>query len=147
LFSWNFELLENGTTVGTVEASAWRETAQVDLAEGTYSFYRDQVFGGDYILDQHGTTLARATKPKWWKSDLDVELFKRSAKLRRPFFLSRRFGVFEHGRQVGSISPAAFTGRAKIDLPEDWTLIDRVFLFWLCSLMWRRQPDWMIQIS
>ena len=43
--------------------------------------------------------------------------------------------------------PGWLTGRAKIDLPPDWTLLDRVFLFWLCSLMWRRQPDWMIQIT
>jgi len=38
-------------------------------------------------------------------------------------------------------------GGAKIDLPHDWTVLDRAFLFWLCALMWRRMPDWMIQIT
>lgn len=147
LFSWNFQLVEDGTIVGEMEASLWRETAEVDLDDGRYSFYRDQVFGGDYLLERTGQIVARATKLTWWRSNLDVELFKRSAKLRRPSILRRRFGVFEGDKRIGTITPGSFTGRAKIDLPPDWTLIDRVFLFWLCSLMWRRQPDWMIQIT
>ena len=130
-----------------MERSLWRETAELDLDDGRYSFYRDQVVGGDYVIERKGQTLARATRPSWWRSNLDVELFKRSVKLRRPSILLRRFAVFEHGRRVGTINPAWLTGRAKIDLPPDWTLLDRVFLFWLCSLMWRRQPDWLIQIS
>jgi hypothetical protein len=147
LFSWNFQFLDNGQVVGEMEASLWRETAEFDLGDGRYSFYRDQVIGGDYVLERKGQILARATKPSWWRSDLDVELFKRSVKLRRPSIFKRRFGVFEGGRRVGIIYPGLFAGRAKIDLPSDWTVLDRVFLFWLCSLMWRRQPDWMIQIS
>jgi len=146
-FSWNFQLVENGTVAGQMEASLWRERAEVDLDDGRYSFYRDQVVGGDYLMDRKGQTLARASKPKWWRSNLDVELFKRSVKLRKPSIFMRRFGVFEGGRRVGTITSGAFTGRAKIDLPPDWTLVDRAFLFWLCSLMWRRQPDWMIQIT
>jgi hypothetical protein len=125
----------------------WRETAELDLDDGRYSFYRDQVIGGDYVIERKGQILARATKPKWWRSNLHVELFKRSVKLRRPSILRRRFAVFAGGRRVGIINPGWLTGRAKIDLRPDWTLLDRVFLFWLCSLMWRRQPDWMIQIT
>ncbi len=147
LFSVNFQFVENGKVVREMERSLWRETAELDLDDGRYSFYRDQVIGGDYVLEQKGQILARATRPSWWRSDLDVELFKRSVKLRRPSILLRRFAVFENGRRVGNINPAWLTGRAKIDLPPDWTLLDRVFLFWLCSLMWRRQPDWMIQIN
>ncbi len=142
-----FQFRENGKVVGKMERSLWRETAELDLDDGRYSFYRDQVIGGDYVIERKGQIIARATKPKWWRSNLDVELFKRSVKLRRPSILMRRFGVFEQGRRAGTIHPAWLTGRSKIDLPPDWTLLDRVFLFWLCSLLWRRQPDWMIQIT
>jgi hypothetical protein len=142
-----FQFRENGRAVGDMERSLWRETAELDLDDGHYSFYRDQVIGGHYVISHKGQTLARASKLKWWRSNLEVELFKRSVKLRRPSISMRRFAVFEHGRQVGTIPPAWLTGRLKIDLPPDWTVLDRAFLFWLCSLMWRRQPDWMIQIT
>ena len=141
------EFRENGMKVGDMERSLWRESAELDLEDGGYSFYRNRVIGGDYVISHNGQTLARATKPKWWRSNLDVELFKRSVKLRRPNIFRRRFAVFERGRRVGTIYPAWLTGSAKIDLPEDWTVLDRAFLFWLCSLMWKRLPDWMIQIN
>jgi hypothetical protein len=147
LFSWNFEFRDDGRIVGQMQAGLSRERADLDLDDGTYSLYRDQVIGGDYIMDRGGRTFARASKPLWWRSNLDVTLRERSVALRRPFFLSRRFGVFERDRQVGSISPGVFMGGARIELPKAWPLADRIFLFWLCSLMWRRQPDWMIQIS
>ena len=147
LFSWNFQFVENGKVVGEMERSLWRETAELELDDGTYSFYRDQVIGGDYVLERKGQILARATRPKWWRSNLDVELFKRSVKLQRRSIFMRRFAAFEHGGRVGIIHPAWLTGRAKIDLPPDWTVLDRAFLFWLCSLMWRRQPQWIIQLT
>jgi hypothetical protein len=59
----------------------------------------------------------------------------------------RRFAVFENGRRVGMIKPGWLKGGGKIDLPPEWTVLDRAFLFWLCALMWRRMPDWMIQIT
>jgi hypothetical protein len=147
LFSWNFKFIENGTVVAEMEASQWRETAELDLDDGRYSFYRDQIIGGDYVIDHKGRTIARASRPSRWRSHLDVELFRRSVKLRRSSIFMRRFAVLEHGRRVGVISPGWIPGRAKIDLPPDWTVLDRAFLFWLCALMWRRQPDWMIQIT
>ena len=146
LFSWNFRFVEDGNVVGELEGSQWREIAELDLNDGRYSFYRDQVIGGDYVIDHKGRTLARASRPSRWRSHLDVELFKRSVKLRRPSIFMRRFAVIEHGRRVGTIYPSWFTSRGKIDLPPDWTALDRIFLWWLCSLMWRRQPDWMPQI-
>lgn len=142
-----FQFREDGKVVGELERSLWRETAELDLDDGRYSFYRDQIVGGDYVIEGKGQILARAMKPKWWRAYFDVELFKRSVKLRRPSILMRRFGVFEGGRRVGTIHPAWLSGRARIDLPPEWALLDRVFLFWLCSLMWKRQPDWIIQIN
>jgi hypothetical protein len=147
LFSWNFQFREGDTVVGEMEVSRWRETGELDLDDGRYSFYRDQVIGGDYVISHKGDIIARATRPSRWRSHLDVELFRRSVKLRRPSIFMRRFAVFEGGRRVGTIYPAWLSGRAKIDLPSDWTVLDRAFLFWLCTLMWRRQPDWMIQIN
>lgn len=147
LFSWDFQFREDGKVVGEMDRSLWREAAELELNDGRYSFYRDQVIGGDYVLEHKGQVLARATKPSWWQSNLDVALFKRSVKLRRPSIFMRRFAVFEADKPVGTISPGWITGRPKIDLPPNWTVLDRAFLFWLCSLMWRRQPQWIIQLT
>jgi hypothetical protein len=100
----SFQFRESGTVVGEMERSMWRETAELDLDDGRYSFCRDQVIGDDYVIEHKGQILARATKPKWWRSNLDVELFRRSVKLRRPNILRRRFAVFEGGRRVGIIN-------------------------------------------
>jgi hypothetical protein len=81
------------------------------------------------VIEHKGQTLARATKPKWWRSNLDIELFKRSVKLPRPNILRRRFEVFEGGRQVESFTPGWITGRAKIDLPPDWVCSTALFSF------------------
>lgn len=146
-FSINLQFREDGKMVGEMDRAFVRESARVDLDDGSYSFYRDGLVDGDYLLDGHGQTMARATKPMWWKADIDVELSRRSVKLRKTSVAFRRFAVFEGGKQVGMISPTLVSGGAKIDLPSDWTLVDRIFLFWLCSLMWRRQPDFIPQIK
>jgi len=51
MFSWNFQFLENGKVVGEMEACLWRETGELQLDDGSYSFYRDQVIGGDYVIE------------------------------------------------------------------------------------------------
>jgi hypothetical protein len=146
-FTTNLQFRQDGKVVGDMDRALVRETARVDLDEGTYSFYRDHLFAGDYILDGKGETLARASKPMWWKADIDVELSGRSVKLRKTSIAFRRFAVLEGGNQVGMISPTLVSGGAKIDLPPDWPLAERIFLFWLCALMWKRQPDFIPQIK
>jgi hypothetical protein len=57
----NYQFREDGQVVGDMEGSWWRETAELDLDDGRYSFYRDQVIGGDYVISHKGQILARAT--------------------------------------------------------------------------------------
>ena len=47
LFSMNCQFREDGKVVGEMERSLWRETAELELDDGSYSLYRDQVIGGD----------------------------------------------------------------------------------------------------
>jgi hypothetical protein len=48
--------------------------------------------------------------------------------------------LFDGDKQIGSVYPAGhFTRRSMIDLPGDWPLATRIFVFWLVFVMWRRQ--------
>jgi len=50
--------------------------------------------------------------------------------------------LFDGDRQIGTISPHGFfTKRADIDLPGEWPLANRIFIFWLVFLMWKRESQ------
>lgn len=142
LLSSNFRLHEERQLIGEVETSIWRERARLELEEGTYHLFRERAFGGDFLLERNGSVVARATKPSALRSKFEVEVGDRQLELRRLSLLNRRFGVFQDGKQVGSIYPLGiFTRRSNIDLPSDLPISTRVFLFWLVFLMWKREQS------
>ena len=114
-----FQFVENGKVVGDMERSLWRETAELDLDDGRYSFYRDQVIGGDYVLEHTRQIRTRASGPSWWRSNLG----RRSCSKRRPGCADRPSsdalrGVRRTGRRGAFVNPGWITGRAKTDLPR-----------------------------
>ena len=142
IFATNFRLQQQNNLVGEVDTSVFREKARLELEEGTYELYREGRFSGDFLLERNGNIVARATKPRALQNRFEVELPNRNLVLRKLSVFSRRFGLFEGEKQIGSIYPAGiFTRRANIDLPADWPLATRIFLFWLAFLMWRRQKQ------
>ena len=139
-FANNFRLEEGGQLLGEVGASLWRDKATLEVQDGTYEFYREGQFIGDFVLEHNGNILARASKPSAFKNRFEVELPNRHLVLRKLGPLSRRFGLFEGETQVGSVYPLGiFTRRSNIDLPGDWPLPLRVFVFWLVFIIWKRQ--------
>ena len=142
IFSTRFRLHQQNQLLGEVDTSMWREKARLELAEGSYQLYRLGHFGGDFVLEHDGQLVASASKPSAFQCTFEVELPNRRLVLRKPSVWNRRFGVFEGEKQIGSIYPlGVFTSRTNIDLPDDWPLPIRVFLFWLAFLMWKRQQS------
>jgi hypothetical protein len=140
IFSSTFLLEEEARLLGEVGASLWRERATLEIQDGTYELYREEQFVGDFVLEHNGNILARASKPSAFKNRFEVELPNRHLVLRKLGPLSRRFGLFEGDKQVGGIYPLGiFTRRSSIDLPGDWPLPLRVFVFWLAFIIWKRQ--------
>ena len=140
IFSSTFRVEQNNKLVGEVAASIWRDKARLELADGTYELYREGQFSGDFVLEHNGKMVARATKPSVFQNRFEVELPKQRLVLRKLSALNRRFGLFDGEKQVGSIYPLGiFTRRSNIDLPGDWPLPIRVFLFWLAFVIWKRQ--------
>ena len=141
LFSYNFRLQQGNELVGEVDVSMFREKAQVELQDGSYTLRREGLWSGDYLLEKDDRVIARAAKIGLFQPSFEIELpNNRSVLLRRLSMWNRRFGLFEGEKQIGSVYPAGvFTRRSNIDLPGEWPLIDRVFVFWLAFLIWKRQ--------
>jgi hypothetical protein len=140
MFSYNFRLQQQNQLLGEVASSLWREKARLELEDGTYQLYREGHFSGDFVLERDGTVIARASKPSALYNTFEVELPDRRLVLRKLSVWNRRFALFDAEKQVGSIYPlGVFTRRTNIDLPGDWPLPIRGFLFWLALIIWKRQ--------
>ncbi len=140
IFSSNFRIQQNNKLLGEVAASIWRDRARLELEDGTYELYREGQFSGDFVLEHNGKMVACATKPSVFQNRFEVELPNRVVVLRKLSPLNRRFGLFDGEKQLGSIYPLGiFTRRSNIDLPGEWPLATRVFLFWLAFVIWKRQ--------
>ena len=140
LFSYNFRLQQQNELVGEVEVSMFREKARVELQEGSYTLRREGLWSGDFLLEKDDRVIARATKTGVFSCSFDVELPNRNVTLRKMSIWNRRFGLFDGDKQIGSVYPVGiFTRRSNIDLPGDWPLVNRIFVFWLAFIIWKRQ--------
>jgi hypothetical protein len=150
LFATKFWLQQDNKLLGEIGAAFWGENARLDLEDGSYGLYRDGLLGGDYVLERKGEILARASKRSAFKNNFEVQLPDRRLELRRPsawswnrLRLTRnapRFDLFDAEEPVGSIYPVgAFTRHTIIDLPDNWSLPIRAFLFWLAYTSWKSQ--------
>lgn len=140
LFSTNFRLRQQDKLVGEIDTSIWREKARLELEDGSYELYREGFHSGDFVLERNGKAIASATKPSAFENKFEVELPDRHLVLRKTSIWYRRFGLFDGETEIGSIYPLGMlTRRSNIDLPADWPLGIRIFLFWLAFLIWRRQ--------
>ena len=142
LFSTNFRLEQENQLVGELDPSMWRCQATLELEDGTYTLYREKLLGGDYLLEHNGTVVARAAKTSVFRDNFAVQVGNRLVELRKLRWTGRRFGLFDGETQLGGIYPKGmFTKRANIDLPKEWPLANRIFMFWLAFLMWKRDSQ------
>lgn len=142
IFSSNFRLEQENKLVGELDPSVLRCKATLELEEGTYQLSREKFLGGDYLLERNGQIVARAAKLSVWRDKFAVQSGTRLVELRKLSVFSRKFGLFDGDKQIGLIYPRGmFSKRANIDLPHEWPLADRVFMFWLVFLMWKRESQ------
>ena len=139
VLSSNFRLEQESKLVGELDPSIWRCKATLELEDGTYTLYRESAFGGDYLMERNGNIVARAVKISMLRDKFAVQVGTRSLELKKISWKSRNFGLFDGDRQIGIIAPQGFfSKRSNIDLPQEWPLASRVFMFWLALLMWKR---------
>ena len=134
-----FQLRQGSQLLGEFTISLWRGKGRLELEEGTYQLYREGWFSGDFLLELNGKVVARASKPSAFQNRFEIELPNLRVALRKPSSYNRRVIVLDGEREIGSIYPlGAITRRTGIDLPDDWPLPIRVFLFWIVFTIWKR---------
>ena len=142
LLSKNFRLEQDNKLVGELEASIWRCKATLELEEGTYNLSREKLLGGDYLVEHKGTVVARAVKTNVFRDKFAIQIGNRVLEFKKLGWVSRKFGLFDGDQQIGGVYRRGFfSKRANIDLPQEWPLADRVFMFWLAFLMWKRESQ------
>jgi hypothetical protein len=141
-----FQLRQQDKLLGELSISLWRGKGRLELQEGTYQLYREGWVSGDFLLELDGKVVARASKPSALRNRFEIDLPDRQVVLRKPSSYDRRVIVLDREREIGSVYPlGAFTRRTAIDLPDDWPLPSRAFLFWIVFNVWKRPNQ--IEIS
>ena len=142
VLSTNFRFEQESQLVGELDPSIFRCQATLELEEGTYQLHREKLLGGDYLMERNDNVVARAVKPSVFRDKFAVQVGSQVLELKKLRWTGRKFGLFDGTRQIGTIYPRGmFTKRANIDLPREWPLANRLFMFWLVFLMWKRDSQ------
>jgi hypothetical protein len=141
-YSWDFDLRDGDRTVAFIDTSVWKEKGTLTIDGAEYRVYREHLMSGAFLLEQHGSALARAEKPSALRRRFLVQFDGRTLELRRTSAFGRRFQLLDGDRELGTITPTTpFTRSARVDLPAGVPLPVRVFIVWLTVLIWKRDAS------
>src|SRR5678815_603760 len=141
-WSWTFRVYDNGTHIGEMNFSWWREAGALQIGNSTYRLYREGRFRGLFILEENGKVLACAEKPSALAGSFNVRCGSRTYVLEAASIFRRKFVLRETSGEIGSISPERACYRnALIYLPVELSLPVRLFMAWLTLLLWKREAD------
>jgi hypothetical protein len=140
IFNLKFRLVgQRQRLLGELENSFWTSNGQLELEEGTYLLYREGRFTGAFLLELDGKVIARAVKPSAFQNRFEIDTTDRQLVLLKPSSINRRLIVLDGAKEVGSIYPlGVFTRSTHVDLPDDWPVPIRAFLFWIVFNVWKR---------
>lgn len=140
LLGKTYRIVEEDVVVAVVRQSIWKEKAEIELGGRHYRFERDRALRGSFLLLEQDNVLAYANKPSAFRQRFELRIEGRDYLLRKPSVWRRGFCVEDSSGELGTIRPVGILSRkASIELPESWTLIVRIFIFWLVLLIWQRE--------
>lgn len=138
LFSWEFELLQNGVPAGRLSGSGSRETGALTIANGKY----DVSCNGSFCLAANGAALASAEKPRLLTRSYNVAFQGKTYTLKHPSLISSKYVLVENEQILGTVSPKGLFKRSAFiengnELPAPFML----FLGWIALILWKRQRE------
>lgn len=139
-FSSDYILIENDNVVASVYFSAWREAGRLSIGDTNYRVYREGALGGAFVLVADNSLLARAEKPSALYRSFTIAHGEKKYVLEAESAMRRKFVLREEGKPIGAIAPEhAWTRQAVADFPERIPLSIKAFMFWLVTILWRRE--------
>jgi len=141
-FSWNFSVLDGERTLADVHLSSWRERGTLTIEGVEYVVSRESLMG-DFLLQQSGSILARASKPSAFHRSFIIRYKERSYTLQAKSIFRRAFVLLDgEEHEIGSIVPEnSWTRKSVVTLPEDWPLPVKAFAMWLTIVHWKRDAS------
>ncbi len=146
LLSKNFIVSKDGVQLCKIEQSGGRERAEF-VADGEKYVAKNELLGGDFLLEHRGQIIARADK-RALRRVFDVMINPGSSaersfelKVGGIFGTGGRYTLEENGRKVGELVKTPFVRSAQANLPQDVPLPVQAFLLWIGLMMWRRERN------
>ena len=123
-----------------LDLANWREGAELELDGESFTLAKESAFSRRFSLRRGDRLVARAEMPSRWRSRFEIEIGRDRYVLEKASVFRRGFLVRREDEVVGSIEPRGMlTRKSDIDLPDDWPLAVRLFVFWLVVVIWNRQ--------
>jgi hypothetical protein len=144
-FSYDFTVYDRtGNPVAEVDMANWRESAEIGVGQKRYRAHREGWRSKEFILeDEDSAVVAVAQKPSAWRGTLVFEHAGNRYELKKESAFKSAFVIVREG--VGQVGSARRKGVLKpeyfLDIPEDLPLEVRVFVAWLCVLLWKREDE------
>lgn len=141
IFSWDFDVVENGRTLCVIDQGFWGERASFQMEGRTYTLGRESGWGDFWVREggAEGRIIVRATKTSVFRRRFDVVIDGVEFVLEPYSWFGWHYNLVGGGKAVGSIRRASFFRRGLVvDLPEQLPVAARVFLLWLVLMMTRR---------
>lgn len=141
--SWisrNFRVVRDGVELTDVEVG-WLLASATFQVDGTrYQVRREGWLHPAFVLQREGTPVARATRRRILPPSFDIRASDRQLTMRATSPFARTLRVFHGDRRIGSVTrQSPFRRVALIELPEDLSMPERVFLTHLAMVIWNRR--------
>lgn len=142
LFSWEFEVLQNGAPAGRIEGLGWPERSVVTLGAAKYEVSADRSGIDAFNLDSNGLRLAHIEKPGVFTRVFNVHHADKIYTFNRPSLFSSKYVLMDNEQTVGSVSAkGAFKKGAIVELPDQLQTPFKLFLGWVALVLWKRQAE------
>lgn len=140
-FVWDFVARDDREQeVGQVRLSGWRERGSVVAGGLEYKVSRERAVGTGFVLEGASSPLARAEKRSVLRRAFAIAHAGREYVLQAPSVWRREMVLYDGEAEIGRVAAErAWSRRARVSLPESLPLEVRLFIVWLCFVLWRRQ--------